>query len=66
MKDRNYYTDLANRTLEKIQALKKESKKQELLNAYGNYVTKVKPQLEESGIEYHLYDNKIESIIRSV
>ncbi len=76
MRNRNHYTDLANRCLENIEKLKKDSlaysspeekkmKTQKLLDAYQSYINNVKPQLENSGIEYHKYNSRIETIIQS-
>jgi len=77
MRNRNHYTDLANRCLENIEKLKKDSKihsnpkekrdkEQKLLDAYQSYVNNVRPQLEDSGIEIHKYNSRIENIIQSV
>ncbi len=77
MRNRNHYTDLANRCLKNIEELKKDSKiysspkekrdkEQKLLDAYQSYVNNVRPQLEDSGIEIHKYNSRIETIIKSV
>jgi 6-phosphogluconolactonase/glucosamine-6-phosphate isomerase/deaminase len=73
----SYYTELANGYLKRIERLKKEShihtseeerhtKEQKLIDAYNEYNNHIKPQLVESGIEYHRYNSKIEKIINSI
>jgi hypothetical protein len=73
----SYYTELVNGHLKRIQKLKKDShiysseeerrtKEQKLIDAYSEYNNHVKPQLENSGIDYHKYNSRIEDLIESV
>ena len=73
----SHYIELANEYLEKIEKLKEDSnnhsslrekriKEQKLIDTYNEYRTRIRPQLEDSGIELHKYDSRIERIVNSI